>query len=177
MLSQACESLLKYCLLYCEEALRLFWNSAGPACCGCCLPRTSQLFVHFCLLLEFGKKMSFCYCGAGMKISQLPQAFSFTSTCGFDHYSLQSSWECCGRFWDPKSNWDFFLSIFCFISLGTVVWTSDTSHFGEENISRGQPAFYYCSAWPKYMVEFAFCSLFTKLSYVLKLFSVSASNG
>lgn len=64
MLLQACESVLKYYLLYHPEALRsietilsgcgVFQDSSGQACCDCGLLRTSQIFDHVCLSLEFG---------------------------------------------------------------------------------------------------------------------------
>lgn len=40
----------------------------------------------------------------------------------------------------------FFLGIFCFISLGTVIWISSTCWFWEKNVRRGQLALYYCFA-------------------------------
>lgn len=61
---QVCESVLKYYLLYHQEALwsmktvlsgcGVFWESSGRAYCDCSLLRTSQIFDHVCLSLEFG---------------------------------------------------------------------------------------------------------------------------
>lgn len=181
---QACGSLLEYCPLYCEEAL-----SICPLYCGSAFvmgfswssllwllsAKDNQLCAQFLLSFWNLKKNVFCYHKVGVKISA-PTAFPFCFHLCFwlllCTVLLKNPWPFLG----PQIQ----LGIFCFLSLGTVMWTSNnTSSPGEQNVSRGQlTLFIYCSVivWPKYMLPFASAAC-AKLPYNLKLVSVNTLDG